>query len=951
MATTAEDIELISSDDPLAAGELHPAPRRGRARKSSVRPWTTPKKRKTPPATEDGRKEKKQRVETYKTAMAASVKALRNFKESAMRKWMGENISVFSAVLPAKSTFVDSITQESQGRPVAFSELTQQPSLIQGGEMKDYQLHGLSFLANMYRNGMNCILGDEMGLGKTLQTLSLFAYIREHATVPCSAPHLIICPLSVLSSWEMECSRWLPSLRVVRFHGPAAQRAIIKTTILTTPQERPDIVLTTYESFSAEDSWFKAHHWAYCVVDEGHKIKNAGTQLAGRLQGLNSVYRLILTGTPVQNDLTEVWGLLHFLYPTVFTERTEALFKDAFDVSRGKYETLFMDNVRKLLGIIMLRRTKDVVTLEVPPRQETTVFVPMSEAQRTWTYAILGEMDRIAMNAVFTGGDASAEAGQRNALKTIQGETQPLKADQGYLWKRLNNLLLKLLRVCDHPYLLPGVQPEPYFLSETIVKESCKLQFIDKILSDVLPKGERVLIFSKWTDMLNLIEDFMNLRGVKYARLDGSTLRPRRTVDIRLFQREDSPYQVYLISTKAGGLGINLTKASTVIMADSDWNPQNDLQAIARAHRIGQTKVVQVYRLICRGSVEDQMLDRLRRKLFLSLKVMANSGAAPAAGDNESTLNLNDLCSILRRGSSALENSPFDMDLATFTAAPVAEIVRVSREREQGRDAKLAAEQEGKDKAGNDALLSAEEEERQLLSGVAHVKCRLFEGRLIAKPISEKGKDKSIGDTKGPREVNAGEEENTSKRMRKLPDAPISPGKVQASAEARARAVKEAKTKTGYKFDHEDFCMMQCNDDGEAIMCNACPRVFHPKCNGITEQQARKPMILCPQHRCFECQKSSVEAGGMLFRCQTCPKAWCEECLPTVGTNDDIKIVGDVLPEFAILGFKASPSIFYIRCEECVTAEREEPAWWKEMWEAHLEGAERKYKKLLEGSR
>lgn len=287
-------------------------------------------------------------------------------------------------------------------------------------------------------------------------------------------------------------------------------------------------------------------------------------------------------------------------------------------------------------------------------------------------------------------------------------------------------------------------------------------------------------------------------------------------------------YQVYLISTKAGGLGINLTKASTVIMADSDWNPQNDLQAIARAHRIGQTKVVQVYRLICRGSVEDQMLDRLRRKLFLSLKVMAPGGAAQAAGNNESSLNLNDLCNILRRGSSALENSPLDMDLATFVAAPVAEIIRVSREREQGRDAKLAAEQEGKDKAESGPLLSAEEEERQLLSGVAQVKCRLFEGRLIAKPNDGKSKDKGAGGTKGPREVHAGADENAEKRMRKLPDAPISPGKVQASAEARARAIKEAKTKRGYKFDHEDFCMMQCNEDGEAVMCNSCPRgVFH----------------------------------------------------------------------------------------------------------------------------
>lgn len=172
---------------------------------------------------------------------------------------------------------------------------------------------------------------------------------------------------------------------------------------------------------------------------------------------------------------------------------------------------------------------------------------------------------------------------------------------------------------CDHPYLLPNSEPDgDLTIDEHLVAASAKLVALDKLLADVIPKGERVLVFSGYTRMLDILEDFCALRSYKYARLDGSTSRPRRALDIRLFQQADSPYELYLISTRAGGLGINLTAATTVVLFDQDWNPQVDIQAIARAHRIGQTKTVKVYRLVTQGSVEEQAMTRLRKKLYLS---------------------------------------------------------------------------------------------------------------------------------------------------------------------------------------------------------------------------------------------------------------------------------------------------------------------------------------------
>ncbi|PBK68231.1 hypothetical protein ARMSODRAFT_958356, partial [Armillaria solidipes] len=877
---------------------------------------------------------KKQKLEEKK-ANTVLVHEKRAARDVAMGNWLRARRDYFEPLLPSFMTIEHFLASGTSGAPVKFHSLQVQPDDIKGGEMKDYQLHGLSFLVCMYKNGMNCILGDEMGLGKTLQTLSLFAYIKQNSSSH-DAPHLVICPLSVLSSWEAEAARWLPSMRTLRFHGPSAQRTMIKKTFL---EKSFDIVLTTYDAFSVEVSWFKSRRWNYCVLDEGHKIKNSGTLVAQNLQSIGSLYRLVLTGTPVQNNLVEVWGLLHFLYPNIFTAKTEQKFLESFDLSKGIYNVPFLGAVQKLLSVIMLRRTKSVVSVDVPPRDEVTVFIPLTEAQRFWHYRLLHRIDMVDLEQIFDPqlelDSRTANEGRREVLSHLQNDVNNRTTQDKKLWQRLSFILMQLRMLCDHPYLVPDAQPDPYTTGEHIVASSSKLIAIDKILADVLPKGERVIIFSQWTGMLDLLEDFMTLRNIRFARLDGSTSRPRRNLDIKLFQRETSPYQVFLISTQAGGLGINLTKAQNVIMCDSSWNPQNDLQAIARAHRIGQTKTVKVYRLICRGSVEDQMLDRLRRKLFLSLKIMDGDSSS----SENASLGLTELKDILRKGSSALSSSDDDMNLGRFLDASLSDILDLSRAREDARDAKLKLNT-GEDESvvSKDLVLSAEEEERQLLSGIAQVKCRLFEGNVVEKAKHVENIALELSTQKRARSNNT----VTISGMTFIVDGP-SPEDIQEKAQQRQRDMMEAKKakKKKRQWENEDWCI-HCREGGELVTCDHCPRVFHAECYGISQSEANKrAFLVCRQHSCCECSRSTAQSGGMLYKCRTCPRAFCEDCLP-----DEINDVGDTLPEYQLLNYGQTPTSFYIQCHFCDIQAKEDPIWWSE-WQVEIAKAEKEVNKVL----
>lgn len=528
----------------------------------------------------------------------------------------------FQPLLP-ETSYIDKLQRmyDMSGEDPAtapYTSISTQPTGITA-TMKPYQLEGLSFLVYMHKNGMSGILGDEMGLGKTLQTLALFQYLRENEPKHGqNQPFLVVCPLSVLSSWMSESKKWTPGLNAVRFHGPQVERDKLKDDCrVASKAAQIDIVVTTYETFTAEHSWFKrAFVWRVCVLDEGHKIKNEKSNVAHNLQGLQAEHRLLLTGTPLQNNLQEMWALLHWLYPEVFDIQSADKFKQAFDLTKGKVSTEFLDHARTLLELIMLRRMKNSpgVNLGLPPKEEILLYVPLTPMQRFWYTRILTKSDRSLLSDLFEGAkskelqsrqiEAHADKAQNALLQKAADELagnaatavdvwaeskeiviKALEQEQqantnSSEWRKLMNLIMQLRKVCAHPYLLPGSSPEPYYLGDHIKAASGKFIVLDKLIDDlVIERGKKVLIFSGFTKTLDLCEDLLVLKGAnavndasfRYLRLDGGTARARRNLGIRMFNQTDSEFRVMLISTRAGGLGINLASASDVVFMDEDW--------------------------------------------------------------------------------------------------------------------------------------------------------------------------------------------------------------------------------------------------------------------------------------------------------------------------------------------------------------------------------------------
>ncbi|KAI4262370.1 MAG: hypothetical protein L6R42_002458, partial [Xanthoria sp. 1 TBL-2021] len=698
---------------------------------------------------------------------------------------------------------------------VPYEELTQQPQGIKAS-MKPYQLSGLSFLVYLHRNGLSGILGDEMGLGKTLQTLALIQHLKEQRQPSAGAqnrPSLVVCPLSVLSSWMAETRRCAPEIKLIRYHGPVHERDRLKRIAIgeidvyghetkrrkqkrkvrMTKQGKPmidldsasdtenevgvDLVVTTYECFQADQAWFKkAFVWHYVILDEGHKIKNEQSLIAKALQALSAEFRLILTGTPLHNNMHELWALLHWLYPEVFTENTSVIFKEAFNLAKGQVSTTFMDDARRLLERIMLRRMKNTegVNLNLPPKTEVLLYIPLTPMQRFYYKRLMTRADQGLLEELFhnaqqkevasleeeaqdqqswhgkdleqvaalekTGGDAAWNESRKIIQQALEQEQQDQSKKSA--WKKLMNLLMQLRKCCNHPYLLPHAEPNPYYIGEHIMHASGKFIVLDKIIRElVISQKKKILIFSGFTRMLDCCEDLLNLRGgsgehFRYLRLEGSTSRARRNLNIRMFNQVDSEQRVMLISTRAGGLGINLTAASDVVMMDQDWNPQITLQAEARAHRIGQDKPVTIYKLCTQGTVEEQMLGRIQKKLYLSAKVtetMQNvhgqkqakkgpGGRSSAAEEDMPQFSTGQLMSLVRRGARALAHPELDINqMLEWDWAATLENCK-----DKPADAIVA-------KDTGAASTVQEGDERKWLEEVEQVQSRVFEGKKYSK--------------------------------------------------------------------------------------------------------------------------------------------------------------------------------------------------------------------------
>lgn len=459
--------------------------------------------------------------------------------------------------------------------------------------MRDYQVAGLNWLISLHENGISGILADEMGLGKTLQTISFIGYLRFVNDI--TGPHLVVVPKSTLDNWKREFHRWIPDIDVLVLQGAKDERHELINDRLV--DEKFDVCITSYEMILREKSHLKKFAWEYIIVDEAHRIKNEESSLAQIIRLFNSRGRLLITGTPLQNNLHELWALLNFLLPDVFGD--SAAFDNWFSDQDADSDTV-VQQLHKVLRPFLLRRVKADVEKSLLPKKELNLYVGMSDMQVNWYRKIL-EKDIDAVN---------------NAAGKKESKT------------RLLNIVMQLRKCCNHPYLFDGAEPgPPYTTDEHLVQNAAKMVMLDKLLKRLQAQGSRVLIFSQMSRVLDILEDYSVMRGFPYCRIDGSTAHEDRIAAIDDYNKPGSEKFLFLLTTRAGGLGINLTSADIVVLFDSDWNPQADLQAMDRAHRIGQTKQVVVYRFVTDNAIEEKVLERAAQKLRLDQLVIQQGRA------------------------------------------------------------------------------------------------------------------------------------------------------------------------------------------------------------------------------------------------------------------------------------------------------------------------------------
>ena len=602
---------------------------------------------------------------------------------------------------------------EYEGEGIGAQDLsaTDQPKLVTGGQMKHYQLEGLEWLKSLWMNGLCGILADEMGLGKTLQAISMIAFFKDNNI---SGPFLIAAPLSTIQNWVNEFAFWTPKINTLLYHGSKDEREQMRRKRMKMQEQSKfdfPVVITSYEICMNDKKFLANYQWRYIIVDEGHRLKNMNCKLIKELMTYNSANRLLLTGTPLQNNIAELWSLLHFLLPEVFNDLDS--FERWFDFSSvlddkneengktTKRKNNLVSTMHAILKPFLLRRVKTDVEAALPKKREYILYAPLTTEQKDLYREILSGTSRsyleekaverieaksrasslkrkandsgrstpakslkptrdstpasVASTGSTRRGRKAArtsykditdrefnaklrriEAGEEDlSLNDVDSDTNdtPLLSSEDeeierahtlklakkeIATKKLQNPIMQARLACNSPHSFywpwgpttteeqdSGDYPE---IDNSLITASGKLILLDTLLPRLFKLGHKVLIFSQFKTTLDILETYAStLRSWQSCRIDGSISQTDRHEQIQLFNNTKK-VNLFLLSTRAGGQGINLTAADTVILFDSDWNPQQDLQAMDRAHRIGQTRPVIVYRLATRGTVEETLL-------------------------------------------------------------------------------------------------------------------------------------------------------------------------------------------------------------------------------------------------------------------------------------------------------------------------------------------------------
>ena len=458
-------------------------------------------------------------------------------------------------------------------------------------QLRDYQARGAAWMGALLAAGFGGVLADDMGLGKTVQTLALLQARREAGA---TGPALLIAPTSLLHGWRTQAAQFTPDLRLAVLHG--ADRAALRDEALGA-----DLVVTTYPLLARDRDWLAAQDWPLVILDEAQTLKNPASQMARTLREIPAKGRLALTGTPLENSLQDLWTLIDWVNPGLLGDRRrfQALFRTPIE-RHG--DAAAQARLNRRLRPFLLRRTKAEVAAELPPRTEILERVDLPKPQQALYETVRSAMDARVREAIGARGLAAARITVLDAL-------------------------LKLRQVCCDPALVKTAAARS-------VTDSAKRARLRELLGELVAEGRRVLVFSQFVEMLRLIEADLAEAGIAHLSLTGRT--KNRAEVLEAFAQGDAP--VFLLSLKAGGVGLTLTEADTVILYDPWWNPAVERQAMDRTHRIGQTRPVFVHRLVAAGTVEEKILDMQARKQALADALFEGDGGAAGALLDEATL-------------------------------------------------------------------------------------------------------------------------------------------------------------------------------------------------------------------------------------------------------------------------------------------------------------------------